>query len=269
MPKADINGINIDYKIEGSGEPLVMIMGVASTRKAWLFQTSAFKKHFQVVTFDNRGCGESDKPSEPYSIRDMADDTAGLMNHLEIDRAHVLGVSMGGMIAQELAIKYPEKINKLILGCTFAKKAEPGGISTELAKKLGYEGDYSYSDLLSLPVKDIILALAELAFNRKINRFFLLPVMKFWINKMDISGISNQIEAIWQHDTLERLKFIKSHVLVITGSDDRVINPLSSEVIAEQIPASRLVKYAGGSHAFFVEMRKRFNKEVIAFFKNE
>ena len=105
MPKVIINGINISYKVEGVGEPLVMIMGIASTQRAWLLQTLAFKKHFKVITFDNRGCGESEKPHEPYSIRTLADDTAGLISHMGIDKAHVLGVSMGGMIAQELAIK--------------------------------------------------------------------------------------------------------------------------------------------------------------------
>jgi pimeloyl-ACP methyl ester carboxylesterase len=268
MPKAEVNGINISYKIEGNGEPLIMIMGIASTKKSWLFQTLAFKKYFKVITFDNRGCGESDKPDGAYSIKTMADDTAGLMAYLGIERAHVLGVSMGGMIAQELAINYPEKVNKLILGCTMAKRTEPGGFSTELPKKLGYTGDYSYSDAMNLPVKIIVIALAELAFNIKMNNLFLLPVMKLLMRKHDISGVKNQVAAIWEHDTMQRLKDIKASTLVIAGSDDRVINSQSSDVIAEQIPDSKLVKYEGGSHAFFVEMRKRFNREVIAFLKN-
>jgi pimeloyl-ACP methyl ester carboxylesterase len=82
-------------------------------------------------------------------------------------------------------------------------------------------------------------------------------------------GISNQIAAIWEHNAIDRLKLIKAPMLVITGDADRVINPKSSEVIAELIPDSKLVEYDGGSHAFFVEMRKRFNNEVIAFLKNE
>jgi pimeloyl-ACP methyl ester carboxylesterase len=268
MPKAVINGISISYKIEGNGEPLIMIMGIASTKKAWLFQTLAFKKYYKVITLDNRGCGESDKPSSPYSIKTMADDIAGLMVYLGIEKAHVLGASMGGMIAQELAINYPEKVNKLILCCTMAKRTNPGGLSAELPKKLGYMADYNYSDVLSLPEKRIILALSELAFNRKINRLILLPIMKLFIKKLDFTGLKNQIFAIWEHDTLERLKYIKASTLVITGSGDRIINPRSSDVLAERIPHSRLVKYEGGSHAFFVEMRKRFNSEIIAFLNN-
>jgi pimeloyl-ACP methyl ester carboxylesterase len=268
MPKALVNGININYRIEGSGEPLVMIMGVASNLKAWYFQTRVLKKQFQLITFDNRGCGESDKITEPYSIRTMADDTAGLMNHLGIEKAHVLGISMGGMIAQELAINYPEKVNKLILGCTCAKRSDPAGISKELPKILGYDGNYSYADLQNIPVENIVIAMAKLAFNKRINRLFLSIGIKLAVKRMNFSGISNQIYAIWKHDTIERLKLIKASTLVITGNADRIINPQSSLVIAKRVPKSKLVKYDGGSHAFFVEMRKRFNNEVIAFLKN-
>jgi len=265
MPKALVNGININYKIEGTGEPLIMIMGVASTLTAWYFQTRVFKKYFRVITFDNRGCGDSDKPTELYTIRTMAEDTAGLMEHLGIEKAHVLGISMGGMIAQELAINYPDKINKLILGCTFAKRAEPAGISEELPKMLGYEGNYSYNDLLSVPPGDIVTAMAKLAFNKKIYKLFIKTVIKQAAKKMDFSGISNQIHAIWKHDTIDRLKLIKVPTLVITGNSDSIINPQSSVVIAKRVANAKLVKYDGGSHAFFVEMRKRFNSEVIAF----
>jgi pimeloyl-ACP methyl ester carboxylesterase len=199
----------------------------------------------------------------------MADDTAGLINFLGIDKAHVLGVSMGGMIAQELAINNPEKINRLILCCTSAKVAVTGGISDQPAKKLGYKGNYSYDELLSIPVRNILLALSELGFNKNINRLFMVPVMQLWIMKQDVSGVSNQLKAIWEHDSIERLKLIKASTLLMTGTDDKIIDPLSSEILLKQIPGSRLVKYDGGSHAFFVEMRKRFNNEVIKFLKNE
>lgn len=96
MPSAKVNGISIDYKVEGQGEPLVMIMGLGGARSSWRSQTGFFKKYYRTVTFDNRGVGKSDKPAGPYTIRMMADDTIGLMDHLSIEKAHVLGVSMGG-----------------------------------------------------------------------------------------------------------------------------------------------------------------------------
>ena len=104
MPFARVNGVNIHYKVYGRGEPLVMIMGLGGPASGWIFQIRTFRKHYQVDIFANRGEGKSSKPTEPYTIRTMADDTIGLMDHLGIDKAHVMGTSLGGMIAQELAI---------------------------------------------------------------------------------------------------------------------------------------------------------------------
>jgi len=95
MPIANINGINMNYKVQGQGKPLIMIMGAGSNQSGWRFQTGLFKKYFRTITFDNRGVGKSDKPAGPYTMRMMADDTIGLMDHLKIERAHVLGGSMG------------------------------------------------------------------------------------------------------------------------------------------------------------------------------
>jgi 3-oxoadipate enol-lactonase len=121
MPVAKVGDININYKVEGVGEPLLMIMGYGSGMEGWYFQASFFAKHFRVITFDNRGVGGSDKPVGPYTTRMMAEDAFGLMDDLSVEKAHVMGASMGGMIAQELAINHPERVKKLILACTYAQ----------------------------------------------------------------------------------------------------------------------------------------------------
>src|SRR5512137_1250660 len=108
MPKVKVNGVTLDYEVEGQGDPLIMIIGLGSDQSNWRLQKGQFNKLFRVITFDNRGAGKSDKPPGPYSIKMMADDTIGLMDYLRIDKAHILGVSMGGMIAQEIAINYPD-----------------------------------------------------------------------------------------------------------------------------------------------------------------
>ncbi|MFP3880362.1 MAG: alpha/beta fold hydrolase, partial [Dehalococcoidia bacterium] len=110
MPLASVNGININYRVAGDGEPLVMIMGFSAGRIGWVPQLRFFKRYYRVVTFDNRGAGRSDKPPGPYSTGMMADDTAKLMDVLGIEKAHIMGLSMGGMIAQELAINYPQRV---------------------------------------------------------------------------------------------------------------------------------------------------------------
>jgi len=272
MPKAKVNGININYRIEGQGEPLVMIMGIGTDRTAWRFQTPTFKKHYRVVTFDNRGVGKSDKPTGPYSIKMMADDTVGLMNHLGIEKAHVLGVSMGGMIAQELAINYPERVLRLVLSSTFARRDDSSGLSPELYQALGYDEGYSDDDLRNTPIIKQVGTSVYLALNKrlyKIIALLLMPLIKFQIRLMGTTGILGQQEALLGHDTADRLGIIKAPTLVITGSKDRVFKPSSSEVIAELIPNARLVKVDGGSHSFPMEMRSRFNKEVLDFLKGD
>ena len=104
MAKANVNGVNIGYDVCGKGESLVLIQGLGGPRSGWIFQTRAFSKYYRVITLDNRGVGKSDKPSQPYTVRTMADDTIALLDYLGVDKAHVLGVSLGGTIAQEMAL---------------------------------------------------------------------------------------------------------------------------------------------------------------------
>src|SRR2546427_1069679 len=121
MGKARVNGIEINYVEAGSGDPLLLIMGFGGDHLAWAFQTSVFAQSYRVIAFDNRGAGQSDVPDVPYSARMMADDAVGLLDHLKIERAHVLGVSMGGMIAQEVALTHPRRVRSLQLHCTMAR----------------------------------------------------------------------------------------------------------------------------------------------------
>jgi pimeloyl-ACP methyl ester carboxylesterase len=111
-------------------------MGLGGSKSGWRFQIPTFKKHYRVITFDNRGAGNSDKPKGPYSITQMADDTVTLMDHLGIAKAHIIGVSLGGMIAQEVAINHPERVSKLVLGCTYACIDEANGRTPEWDKAI-------------------------------------------------------------------------------------------------------------------------------------
>jgi pimeloyl-ACP methyl ester carboxylesterase len=119
MGKVKIDSIELYYEEHGSGDPLLLIMGLAADSVAWMFQIPAFAERYRTIVFDNRGVGRSDKPPGPYSIHQMANDTAGLLDALGIERAHVVGVSMGGMIAQELALNHPQRVRGLVLACTY------------------------------------------------------------------------------------------------------------------------------------------------------
>ncbi|MCK4963645.1 MAG: alpha/beta fold hydrolase, partial [Dehalococcoidia bacterium] len=120
MPTTKVGDINMYYEVHGEGEPLLLIMGLGSDLTSWIFQIPEFSKKYQVIAFDNRGVGRTDAPDVPYSTAMMADDTTGLLDALGIEKAHVLGLSMGGFIAQELAVKYPQRVKSLVLAATAA-----------------------------------------------------------------------------------------------------------------------------------------------------
>jgi len=265
MPRVNVNKININYEVEGQGEPLVMIMGFSAKGSDWRFQKRAFKKRYRIVTFDNRGTGKTDQPVGLYTTKIMADDTIGLMDYLNIKKAHILGVSMGGMIAQELAINHPHRVKKLVLVCTYANGKiamdEIASLSPELGKamKLVNTSGAGIRSALST------LLLCTFNNNKWLWRIICPLLSLIHIMRDGTWGLIGQYEALQNHDTLDRLHMIEAPTLVITGTADRVIPPSSSELIASQIPDARLVKVESGSHAFFFEMRDRFNQEVLDF----
>jgi pimeloyl-ACP methyl ester carboxylesterase len=226
-----------------------------------VFQRGAFRKHYRVITFDNRGVGKTDKPGGVYSMKMMADDTVGLMDHLGIEKAHICGVSMGGMIAQEIAINYPERVGKLILGCTAA------GRTGSLGTILGLGEDYTDDEVRSLPIMKFANFLTSYSFNKCLYRMFMVPMAKVYARFSSPAGLTGQLEAVLAHNTLDRLHTISAPTLVITGAEDRLIAPGSSEELAHGIPDARLVKIEGGSHSFFIEMRGRANKEILDFLR--
>jgi pimeloyl-ACP methyl ester carboxylesterase len=265
MPEVKVNGITINYRSEGQGEPLILIIGLGSDQSNWRLQTEVFKKYYRTITFDNRGAGKSDRPTGPYTINMMADDTIGLMDHLDIEKASILGVSMGGMIAQELAINHPERVEKLVLGCTFARRNGTSGFSPEISEALEVY-DRSTHDEVSL--RRLVYVIIDSTFNEGLYRILAIPLMKIAIRFSALNGFVEQLEAVLAHDVAERLGVIKASTLVITGTEDRVIKPTSSEVIANLVPKAKLVKVEGGSHGFSGEMSSEFNREVLDFLRN-
>ncbi len=121
MPKIQVGEVKLNYDVAGKGEPLLLIMGLGASSAQWDPElVTELARTFRVITFDNRGTGQSDKPDAPYSIEMFADDAAGVLDQLDIRRAHIFGVSMGGMIAQEFALRHPNRTATLTLGCTTA-----------------------------------------------------------------------------------------------------------------------------------------------------
>jgi pimeloyl-ACP methyl ester carboxylesterase len=266
MPKAAVNGINMYYEVQGKGVPLVMIQGFAGNHQAWFFQLRAFKKRYKVVIFDNRGIGKTDKSSEPYTIRTMADDVIGLMDYLGVDKAHILGLSLGGVVAQEIALTYPQRVRKLVLGSTFAGR-EIKDVHPDMLKAVGVKEGSANADIRSIDFGKLMNVMVSLAFNKSLYRMFLVPLAKYRLKSVNAEGYLDQMASVGDYGTLDRLHLIQAPTLVITGTGDRLVSPQISDTIASRIPNAKLVLVKGGSHAFFMEMRGRFNKEVLEFLR--
>ncbi len=258
------NGQEIYYEIHGEGEPLVMIMGIGYDATLWsLYQIPAFSTRYQVIVFDNRDVGRSSKAAGPYTIADMADDTAGLMDGLGIKRAHLLGISMGGMIAQEFALRYPDRLNKLTLTGTGAStgraKFDPIMIWNFVKQHDSQGLIFAAQQFLWLFSTDFIRnhqavdqTLAMLASNP---------------NPVTPEAYARLADAYVKHDALDRVGGIQAPTLVITGEQDRLTPPWIGRELANAIPQAkfRLVEGSGSSHVLPLERPNDFNEIVISF----
>ncbi|MBI4595544.1 MAG: alpha/beta fold hydrolase [Candidatus Tectomicrobia bacterium] len=262
MPHAYINGANLHFEIQGQGQPLLLIMGLGAPAAAWdpTFVQELSKTN-QVITYDNRGTGLSDKPDELYSIAMFASDTAGLLDALKIPRAHTLGVSMGGMIAQEMAIHYPQKVASLILGCTTpgGRNAVPApsesmkmlegraGMNPEEAGREGWK--------LSFSTEFIREHLAELEANLQRALVHVTPRFAY----------ERHLQATMTLRVFKQLKDIKAPTLVATGRDDILIPAANSEILAHEIPGAELAIFNNAGHGFVTSARDPFLKVLKPF----
>jgi len=263
MPTVKVGDINMYYEIHGKGEPLLLIMGLGSDLTiGWMFQIPEFSKKYQVIPFDNRGVGRTDAPDVPYSVKMMADDTVGLMDVLGIDKAHVLGMSMGGYIAQEIAIKYPGRTKSLILATTAAAGTYPLNvhiISTWAAARTeGIRRETFVRFLLPRLFTDKFFEKPEMV-------KMAIDAFSANANAQPAYALARQVTACIEHDARARLKRITTPTLVLVGKEDNLLPVKLSEELAANIPKAKLVVLEGGGHGFNAEIPDKFNQAVLAF----
>ena len=276
MSIAKVGSVELYYEEHGTGDPLLLIMGLAADSQAWMFQIPDFAKQYRVIAFDNRGVGRSSKPAGPYTIHEMADDTLGLLDALKIDKAHVVGVSMGGMIAQELVLRNPERVRALVLACTYPEPdADIERARTFTVEQFGGSVDASggiHVDLKALNPMMFLQQLLPNVFNQSFIEKELPNLMQVFSGALQygfsMEAILGQVGAVMTHKATDRLHAIKSPTLVITGDADRLVPPASSDILAREIPNARLVKIPGGSHGFNFETPQLFNDAVLDFLKS-
>lgn len=250
MPHATIAGHDLYYERAGSGEPLLLVMGMAGTHRSWGRPfVDALRRSFDVVVYDHRGIGLSSRADAGFAIADLADDAAGLLDVLDWASAHVVGISMGGMVAQELALRHPERVRTLTLGCTYAggegsaltpeatfgKLGEAWGAGDrELALRVGWEVNVSPAFAAD---EEQYAAFREGA--------LAVPAA--------LPAIMAQIQAIAGHDTSERLGDIAAPTLVVHGTEDEMLPVSNAHQIAARMPEARLEILEGIGHLFFWE----------------
>ena len=273
MATVRVGDIDVYYEEHGSGPPLLLIMGLATDSTAWAFQLPEFARHYRAIAFDNRGVGRTSKPAGPYSIHQMADDAAGVMDALGVARAHVLGVSMGGMIAQELALRHPERVSALVLACTFPEpdatvEDRRSFMVGQLGGQVSADGELQI-DVASLNPLLFVQQMLPAVFNPSFIASDLPKLMQVFAGALQygfsMEAILGQVAAVMGHRATDRLHRIAVPTLVLTGDADQLVAASNSDILAREIPGAKLVKVPGGSHGFNFETPEVFNREVIDF----
>jgi 3-oxoadipate enol-lactonase len=254
VPKVELPGTELHYERAGEGEPLLLIQGMSANRLAWGPRfSSLLQSDFDVVSFDNRGIGLSAAVTEAFSIAEMAADTAALLDALGIESAHVLGISMGGMIAQELALAEPGRLRSLALGCTYC-----GGKGSQLMDPADFQG--LVEAMGSGDRMRVYRAMYELnlspGFRAEESRFAEFVEMADALPAAR-ETIGLQVQAIAAHDTRARLGAIAVPTLVLHGTVDRVLGYPNGPLVASLIPSARLETYDDVGHMFWWEQPER------------
>jgi pimeloyl-ACP methyl ester carboxylesterase len=268
MPKVKVNDIEMYYEVHGDGIPLIFITGYGGTSQGTrrFFDLQEFSKQHQCILIDNRGIGQSTTSEGPYSMKIMASDVAELLDALEIPRAHILGGSMGGMIAQEVALGYPDKVTSLILVST-----SPGGMKVwELQGQLQafYQMSWNFnppegmSDEELLEV-DLGMCYSDDYIEKNHSQFSYTKVT----DPIIVETLGKQYDAFVKHDTYDRLHEIKQKTLILHGSLDGLTFPEGALMLDERIPDSKLIMFEGLKHSFLVEERDKFTRIVLDFLR--
>jgi pimeloyl-ACP methyl ester carboxylesterase len=254
MPSIDASGTELYYERAGEGEPLLLIQGMSATRMAWGRPFLDELEHsFDCIVFDNRGMGNSGQAELPFTIADLAADTAGLLDALKLETAHVTGISMGGMIAQELALAHPERIRTLTIGASYC--GGPGGslMTPEDLQMLGAAYASGEREQVFRAMWEINLSPG---FRADDSRFAAFAEMGSALPAPQ-PVVLQQMRACGAHDTHERLAQISLPTLVIHGDVDRLLGYDNGREIASLIPGARFETLTGVGHMFWWEQPQR------------
>ena len=259
MPHEVVNGVSLHYDEWGAGHPLLLLMGFGDGLDAWANQIPAFSEKFRTVAVDHRGSGESEASAGGYAIPQFADDAIGLLDRLDVERAHVLGYSMGGRVGQDMAARYPDRVSALILAASAAKANALNLYSLRasawLYETYGPKAAAAFGPLISFTHEFFDEHLDALT--DRLGEPVLEP--------MPIHAYRGHVEAIENHDSVPMLGRIAAPTLVLMG-DREWLNPMDdARVMLNGIPNATLRVLENGGHGFLWEIPDAFNDAVIEF----
>lgn len=260
MPIAKANGINIFYETYGEGDPVVLVAGLGSPMLSWETQIPIYSKNYKVIAFDNRGIGKSDITEVGFTISDMADDVIGLLDHLGIEKATFIGKSMGGMITQRIGIKYPERVNKLVIGCSAASRDEVGNILLEGGRQVATK-----AGMKAVWITGLFYGYTRGYIEDNID------IIKGFLDDMPehdeqlLKGYMGQSSACEGHYSLDEIGNIKSPVLVMYGDRDLIMSPKKSVEMADRIKDCKLRGFKDVGHGFWRERQEEVDNLVLEF----
>jgi 3-oxoadipate enol-lactonase len=257
VPFAEDKGVSIYWDEQGQGPPVLLIMGLGWTSAMWHRTRPILADHYRTVALDNRGVGRSDVPPGPYSIALMASDAAAVLDTAGIERAHIFGVSMGGMIAQEFALQYPERVHSLILGCTAAGGPHSVQADSEVLQALFPRG---------LSPDEFAESMNPFIYYSSTPRERIeedMVLRRKWYPTD--SGFMAQLQGIMGWEAYSRLPQIAARTLVVHGDSDRLIPPANGDQIAKRIPGAKLVLIPNASHIFSTDQPAATHRKVLEF----
>ncbi len=263
MPRVTVGDISIYYETHGQGEPLVLIMGLGGGSSMWWRQVAFFSPEYQVIVYDSRGVGLTDKPDIPYSMNMLVSDAVGLLEKLGIVSAHVYGVSMGGMVAQELALRNPDLVSSLILGATTCGGGHAAMPSQETLQDLFSIMTLSPDKAVRVSTSVTFSAAFVERHPEKINEW----LIKGAESPPSPMGFKRQAEAAASFDTWDRLPQITAPTLILAGTADQLIPSDNSRIMASRIPNAKLVLFEGAGHGYLWEAEDEANQIVHAFLR--
>jgi 3-oxoadipate enol-lactonase len=257
MPFAEDLGARIYWDEEGSGAPLLLIMGLGWSSHAWYRTRPALSEKYRTIALDNRGVGRSEVSAGPYSMVQMASDAATVLNAARVNTAHIFGVSMGGMIAQEFALQYPKKVRSMVLGCTAAGGPQAVRAEQDVLQILmtrGQDPD-QFAKAMAPFIYDPGTPAERIEEDTAMRRKWYPPAEAYFA----------QLQAILAWEAYDRLSQISAPTLVIHGENDRLVPPENAKLIAAQIPGAKLTMIPNASHIFTTDQAEKAHQVILDF----